>query len=196
MLRDFPSTIPRSDIQLYSDGSKLPNGNAGRGFVAFQIGIQVCAGAYPLGKHKETFDAEAFAVLQGIHAAAALPTARFSKDLWIFIDDEEVASKLLRRTPIISSQPIFLQALEAAELWKSRPRLPHILEGQIHIHWVPGHVGIKGNELADLEAKKGAAMPSPYLPEYSFSSLRRWHTEQSKIARDKWWHTSRPPAYT
>ncbi|KAI1002306.1 hypothetical protein K3495_g5894 [Podosphaera aphanis] len=196
MLRDFLSTIPRSDIQLYSDGSKLPNGNAGSGFVAFQIGVQVCAGAYPLGKHKEPVDAEAFAVLQGIRAAATLPTARFSKDLWICIDNEEIASKHLRRILITSSQPIFLQALEAAELWKSRPRLPHILEGQIHIRWVPGHVGIKGNELADLEAKKGAAMPSPHPPEYSFSSLKRWHTEQTKIAREKWWHTSRPPAYT
>ncbi|KAI1005054.1 hypothetical protein K3495_g3162 [Podosphaera aphanis] len=88
------------------------------------------------------------------------------------------------------------RALEAAELWKSRPRLPHISEGQIHIRWVPGHVGIKGNEFADLEAKKGAAMPSPHPPEFSFSSLRRWHTEQNKIARDKWWQTSRPPAYT
>ncbi|KAI1005071.1 hypothetical protein K3495_g3142 [Podosphaera aphanis] len=196
MFRTFLSTLPKSDIQVYSDGSKLPDGNAGGGYVIYQFGIQVCAKSFPLGKHKESYDAEIRAAQQGIHAAVALPSARFSNNLWIFIDNEEVARKILTNTPTTSSQQAFLEALEAPKIWKTRARLPHTSESQINVRWVPSHAGIEGNELADLEAKKGAAIPFLNPPEYSSSALGKWNGEQIKLARDNWWQTSRPPTYT
>ncbi|KAI1007801.1 hypothetical protein K3495_g427 [Podosphaera aphanis] len=121
--QELLSTIPRSDIQIYSDGSKLLDGRSGGGFAVYQFDIQVCAGAFPLGKFKESFDAEARAVLQGIRAAC------FSNNLWVILDNEEVAGKLLKRTTTTSSQSFFLETLDAAKIWKSRLRLPHTSEG-------------------------------------------------------------------
>ncbi|KAI1005056.1 hypothetical protein K3495_g3165 [Podosphaera aphanis] len=116
MFRTFLSTLLKSDIQVYSDGSKLPDGNAGGGYVIYQFGIQVCAKVFPLGKHKEPYDAEIRAAQQGIHAAVAVPSARFSNNLWIFIDNEEVPRKILTNTPATSSQQAFLEALEAPKI--------------------------------------------------------------------------------
>ncbi|KAI0999062.1 hypothetical protein K3495_g9133 [Podosphaera aphanis] len=127
MFRTFLSTLPKSDIQVYSDGSKLPDGNAGGGYVIYQFGIQVCAKSFPFGKHKESYDAEIRAAQQGINVAVALPSARFSNNLWIFIDNEKIARKILTITPITSSQQAFIRALEAPKIWKTRARLPHTL---------------------------------------------------------------------
>ncbi|KAI1005239.1 hypothetical protein K3495_g2978 [Podosphaera aphanis] len=49
MLRAFLSTLSKSDIQVYSNGSKLPDSNAGGGYVMFLFGIQVCAESFLLG---------------------------------------------------------------------------------------------------------------------------------------------------
>ena len=123
--RDFLSTLPGREIQIYSDGSKLSDGNSGSGYVIFQFGIRVCSEVFPLGKFKDPYDAEAHADIQGIRAAIKLPSARFANDAWIFIDDIEVARKLLTTKPSKSSQSIFADSLEEAKGWKSRKRLPH-----------------------------------------------------------------------
>ncbi|KAI0994881.1 hypothetical protein K3495_g13301 [Podosphaera aphanis] len=192
---NFLQTLPRSDILVFSDGSKLPDGKTGSGFVIYQFGIKVCSKAFPLGHQRDCFDAEAFGALQGIRAAIALPSARFSNDIWIFIDNVEVATKLLTKTPTVSAQPIFLEALEVAKTWKARTRLPHTLEGNINVRWIPGHSGIEGNELADMEAKRGALMPCPEKLEFSFSLLEKWQEAQKRREREDWWQKYSPPSY-
>ncbi|POS81980.1 hypothetical protein EPUL_005806, partial [Erysiphe pulchra] len=74
--------------------------------------IICCDGAFPLGNRKEIEDAEAFAALQGIKAAIALPKARFSKDLWVFTDNQGVAKKLLTKSLTLTSQPVYLTFVE------------------------------------------------------------------------------------
>ncbi|KAI1003833.1 hypothetical protein K3495_g4378 [Podosphaera aphanis] len=184
--RIFLRTLPRSDILVFSDGSKLSDGRTGSGFVIYQFGTKVCSNSFPLGQHKECFYAETF---------AALPSARFSNDIWVFIDNEEVARKLLTRTPMMSAQSIFLQAIEVAKVWKARTRLPHTLAGSINIRWVSSHPGIDVNELADLEAKKGASLPSPENQEYSFATLEQWQSILKRQERDDWWRNHSPPSY-
>ncbi|KAI0991414.1 hypothetical protein K3495_g16773, partial [Podosphaera aphanis] len=108
--RDFVRSVPPADIQVYSDGSKLPDDRTGGGYVIFQFGIQVKTEAFPLGTGKEVFDAEAHAALKGIQAAVALPSARFASNVWLFVDNIEVARRLLTKTTSISSQNTFLDA--------------------------------------------------------------------------------------
>ncbi|KAI0995578.1 hypothetical protein K3495_g12603 [Podosphaera aphanis] len=177
------------------DGSKLPDGKTGSGITIYQFGIKVCSKAFPLDHQKDCFDAEAFAALQGIRAAIALPSARFSNDIWVFIDNVEEETKLLKRTPTVLAQAIFLEALEVAKTWKARTRLPHTLGGNINDRYIPEHSDIEGNELADMETMRGASMPCPEKLKFSFSTLEKWQAAQRRRDREDWWQNYSPPAY-
>lgn len=133
LFRELLLNIPQSDILVYSDGSKASDGNSGRGYAIHQLGRLIQTNAFPLGKGKEIYDAEAYAALKGIKAARALSTTRFSKNLWLFIDNLEVAKKLTTKAATTSSQKVFIDAIEADKGWKTRTRLPHISEGEIKV---------------------------------------------------------------
>ncbi|KAI0995572.1 hypothetical protein K3495_g12609 [Podosphaera aphanis] len=156
---EFLLTVPPSDILVHSDGAKLPDGKAGAGFAIFQLGRKIWTDAFPLGNGKEIYDAEACAGLEGIRAAIASPSTHFSNNLWIFIDNLEVAKRFLTKANSTSSQETFIDGLEVAKAWKARTRLPHIREGEIRVRWVPSHSGIEGIEIADSEAKKVRPFP-------------------------------------
>ncbi|KAI0999845.1 hypothetical protein K3495_g8352 [Podosphaera aphanis] len=103
----FLQNIPKNDILVYTDGSKLPNVNAGSGYVIYQLGIKVCSGVIPLGNIQEIFDAEAFAALCGIKKAVSLSSASFASNVRVFLDNLEVALQLLSGPCKSSSQSIF-----------------------------------------------------------------------------------------
>lgn len=77
----FLNTLLKNDIIAYSDGSKLSDGNAGAGFVIFQLGRLIGSGALPLGRVCEVEDADVHVAFQGKNYAISLPSNRFSKDL-------------------------------------------------------------------------------------------------------------------
>jgi ribonuclease HI len=133
-------------------------GSTGAGFVAYQYGLQVGRKAYSLGQNAEVFDAEASAALTGAQAALALPSAKLATDLWVFLDNLEVASRLLSHSNG-SSQSVFSSFKEVARQWPLRARLPHIEPGAVRVRWVPGHLQVPGNEAADKAAKEGALLP-------------------------------------
>jgi hypothetical protein len=51
--------------------------------------------AIPLGTTAKVFNAEATAALAGLEAAIDLPLTRFATDLWVCLDNLEVALRLL-----------------------------------------------------------------------------------------------------
>ena len=79
----------------------------------FQLGRQIHINAFPLGANIEPFDAEVHAALRGIQTAVSLPTTRFARDLWVFINNIKVAKKILTKPSSTSSQTAFLDILEA-----------------------------------------------------------------------------------
>ena len=133
-------------------------GSTGAGFVAYQYGLQVGRKAYSLCQNAKVFDAKAFAALTRAQAALALPSAKLATDLWVFLDNLEVASRLLSHSNG-SSQSVFSSFKEVARQWPLRARLPHIEPGAVRVRWVPGHLQVPGNEAADKAAKEGALLP-------------------------------------
>jgi len=120
----------------------------------------VLHGSFSLGHNKEVFDAEAEAALAAIRAALDSPSSRFATDLWVFLDNVEVATRLLAPSTG-SSQAVFNSFSTLASSWPLRERLPHTRPGSVRIRWVPGHSQVPGNEAADLADKQGAALPPP-----------------------------------
>ena len=60
---------------------------------------------------------------------------------------------------------------------------------QIEIMWIPGHAEIKGNERADMEAKK-AATDSTLRQSHKYKPLKSARARYIKAAAKKQWHTA------
>ena len=192
----FLPTIPPGDIQVFSDGSKSEStdGSTGSGSVNYQYGLQIDRRALSLGLHAEVFDAEAVAALEGARAAISSPGAKLATDLWVFIDNLEVALGLLG--PVTgSSQQVFTDFQELARQWLARNRLLHTSLGSFRVRWVPGHLNIPGNEEADQAAKEGAALPTPADTLCTLASLRRLAKEEAKRSLSRLWLITAPQIY-
>jgi hypothetical protein len=109
--QEFYSSLPGTDMKVFTDGSKLPHGMTGTGFVLYQTGKKYLQSSFSLGPNMEVFNAEAEAALPGLKAATRFHTARFATKLWVCFNNLEVAMRLLSLStahPSKSSKPSWL----------------------------------------------------------------------------------------
>ncbi|GFX14773.1 RNase H domain-containing protein [Trichonephila clavipes] len=143
---------------MYTDGSKLGSDCSGSGiYISFrdqEIKIQ--------RKNPDScsvFRSELVAILEGLNSIESIPQPY---DIWIFSD---------------SRRAIYLanwhngRDRTGTDILKILKRLS--LSHQIHFQWIPSHVNIAGNEIADSLARAGAgetttpATPFTYLELFS-----------------------------
>ena len=168
--------------EFYTDGSQEigksgdPLG-AGAGWTINEVGNWYSTQGVPLGDTQDVYDADVTAMLGGLNAALKSPLARVSLGLYICLDNLSVARNA-GLTPKGSSQEIFRQFREAAKGW---------LQGGkgLSVQWIPGHMNIEGNEIADKEVRKYAKTPPNIQTRrtQSLSSAKR----QLKSRKDKAW---------
>ena len=154
-------TLPAADIVLYTDGSQLRPNATGYGYVAYQGTNKLVSGKGRLGA-AEVYDAEAEGARHGLQAVLDLPAIQSVTRIHVCLDNTAVIQGLLGG-PASSSQEAFLDFQQHRH-------------GDVMVHWVPGHQGIKGNKEADSLVKEEVAIQAtPY-------SIRDQTNQQGHLA--------------
>jgi ribonuclease HI len=107
-----------------------------------------------LGKHATVFQAEVYAILACVHAI-------------------ETQDRLEKYVSVCSDSQVALKALQAAKTTSPLVRQCQKMLNDIctwhtvELYWVPGHAGIRGNEIANKLASYGSVQrfvgPKPFL---------------------------------
>ena len=110
--------------------------------------------------------------MEGLRWAMNNPTT--ATEIESILDNKSGVDRLEAGIP----SPADYQLVDAFSSYRRRLDKPH------RVRWAPGHVGLKGNELADKLAKEGALLPPdpnrPYPPP-TLSYLKGW---KSRLLRE------------
>jgi len=167
-----------NNLIIYSDGSKCENtGNLGAGIFYTKNFNKDNSGSFSwnLNTHMEVFDAELFAMEKAFKLAFN-QMSFYIKDIWIF-SDSQAAIERVQKSSLEAGQT----HVQAIEDWITKIKTKH--QVNIHLSWVPGHMNIMGNELADKAAKKGTKLQQSAEKYVSLSYIKRKIKESALI---KW----------
>jgi ribonuclease HI len=155
----------KHQLLIYTDGSRLEDGNTGAGAAFYP---RLCRNiAINTGPEHEVYDAELVAATTALNLARThiLRSDSHLTDIWLFLDN----AAAITRMEDIKPGPGQHHALITHDIAKDLK----CMGIQLHIHWVPGHTDVRGNERADKLAKRAAQKPSPSFPITSISWLKR-----------------------
>ena len=174
------SSLPPSDIQVWTDGS-VPS-FFGPGGAEVYVTCSKCNTSNSLsffsGPIASSFTAETFALKQGlVWSTSHLKICKFQSVL--FLTDSQSALSIL------SSAPSYLLPESLWNVWSLASSLSN--NSTLSFQWVPGHPGLPGNEKADLLAKTGASLPtdaiscplSPVIAKVRYSQYCTWRRQIS-----------------
>ena len=150
---DLYSNIPPHTINIFTDGSKTKS-TTGAGYIIYQSNQPPIAGKISLNYFNSVFQAEATAITQAI-SLHVLPLLNkpFTPQhtINIFSDSRSVLTALNHvkiKSHTINTLNTNLNTLGTKH--------------KVHLHWVPGHSNIKGNEEADHLARSTIESLSQY----------------------------------
>ena len=144
-------------FHIFTDGSAKDDGNAGAGVFSHKFQI-----SKPAGQNGTCFDGELKAVQLAIQAIKEYHVDRFYTNIVIFVDSQSVLSSL-KNCESHDSGP--LEFINNILVYLHRQKV------KIKFQWVPSHVGIYGNEMADRLASEGSEMKQHSIDE-KFSTAK------------------------
>ena len=147
------TSLDKNDIVVYTDGSQKVDKTGkilgtGSAWILRWKERWLGMNGFSLGPKAEVYDAEILGLCGGLEAALTSPMVGLISGIHICTDNLSVAQKA-GSIPNGSSQARFARFKEAARHWVQHGR-------RITVQWVPSHMGIQGNEKADIEAKRHA----------------------------------------
>lgn len=153
-----------AEATMWTDGSGI-DGKAGAAAVLKLHGRTSWVLRYHLGtlSCNTTFDTEVVGMLLGIHLLKGIADFNQLEGVQLLLDGKSVIEATNKRK--IKSRQALVEALfKATEMLGETIWQPD----KLVFVWVPGHMGIDGNEEVDLEAKhvaRGKSSPEEDLPE-------------------------------
>jgi ribonuclease HI len=166
-------------IAIFTDGSKFEDGCTGCAAV-WKSGDGWQGRKVFMGRNKEVFDAELYAIWIGLASARD-----HLKDDWMgaksitFFTDAQAALKRIRNDDPGPGQWLARRIIRTERQLRQAG-------WTTEFRWVPGHKGVEGNEVADQWAKEGAeATGAEHLPREEESITTLAHVARG-ITEAKW----------
>jgi ribonuclease HI len=164
-----PRTPPAvKGLVWFTDGSKTAEGTRA-GVYGQSVNRRL---SISLGKHATIFQAEVCAILACVHE---IETQDRPEKYVSICSDSQVALKALQAAKTMS--PLVRQCQQALNDIST--------QHAVQLYWVPGHAGVRGNEIADKLARSGSAQrfvgPEPFLGESRQTirrKMKRWMEKQ------------------
>ncbi|UYV80964.1 hypothetical protein LAZ67_19002292, partial [Cordylochernes scorpioides] len=150
------NNIPKNAITIYTDGSRDELGHTGSGCL-----IKTTNGIEKMNRRNPDFCSVFRSELIAIYEALKSIRNTNYQDIWILTDSRSAIQHLSHTGELrdkVSRNIIgYLQKLSKSS--------------KIHLQWIPSHVGIEGNEAADVLAKKGTKEPLPQKNKLTFKEI-------------------------
>jgi len=148
----------------FTDGSKTAEGTRA-GFYGQSVNRRL---SIPLGKHAMGFQSEVYAIFACAHEIEAQNQPEKYEYVSI-CSDSQAALKALQAA---KTSPLVRQCQQTLNDISARHA--------VRLYWVPGHAGVRGNEIADRLARSGSGQrfigPEPCLA--VFRKMKRWMKNQ------------------
>ena len=159
------------EIEIYTDGSKIAE-KVGSG-VVIKNGRSTRCFPVRMQDHSSVFGAELFAI-----RAAILKIKDLQNTTCCIYSDSKSALEAINK--FYSNHPIVQVIQEQINLCK-------IHNSEVMLCWIPGHVGIEGNNLADKVAKDATKLNTKHFKKVSFSDVKELvRTKITQKWQQKW----------
>lgn len=151
------TSIPHDHVCIFTDGSSLGNpGPSGAGYFASTNNILEIASCRCLSHHipLSTNNASELTALSlaAHHSAQTCSMLKQNHNtipiIHFFVDNKYTINTAIRKHRVRAHKQIVNTLLHRLDTLSTLT--------EYHIHWVPGHAGVYGNEIADWLAKRGA----------------------------------------
>ncbi|XP_015919049.1 uncharacterized protein [Parasteatoda tepidariorum] len=149
------SNIPKHAMKIFTDGSKNDLSQTGSGIFIENHSLKL---SRRNPDNCSVFRSKLIAIDVGLET---ILSDTGSEDIWI-LSDSRSAIQHLQNCHQVSDQ-VGLQILE---------KLKHMSQKRdTQIQWIPSHVNVSGNEIADLLAKRGSIETLTSLDSFTFQEI-------------------------
>ena len=163
------NNIPSGAVQIYTDGSKDENGHTGSG-VLIKSGSDETLLKQRNADFSSVFGSELFAIDMALDFSLA---RQLVGDIWLLVDSRSVIQYLENWRNIVDQRGICV--FEKLKML-SRSSI-------IHFQWIPSHVNLKYNDIADSLAKSGSSLPLRLAEPLTFHEM---YSRRKALVNSSW----------